>query len=76
MVLVNVQVAIAMDGEVYHAVLAYLFQHVVEEAEPRLNIAMSVAVQVETYKDVGLFGGTTDFCLALATEGDGSSPFP
>ena len=41
MMLIHIEVALGMDGEIHHAVLAYLFQHVVEETETGRNVAFS-----------------------------------
>ena len=49
--------------------LAYLFQHVVKESQSSLDVAVSVAVQVQAYVDVSLLGGTSHLRLPLAAIG-------
>ena len=44
-----------MDGEVYHAMFANLFEHVVEESQTGMNVAASIAVQIEFDIDIRLF---------------------
>ena len=41
--------------------LAYLFQHMVEEAEPGMNITMTVTVQIHSYVNIRFFRGTAYF---------------
>ena len=41
MMLIHIKVALGMDGEIHHAVLAYLFQHVVEETETGRDVAFA-----------------------------------
>ena len=74
--LVNVQVAIAVNGEVYHAVFANLFQHVVEETQSCLNVATTVAVEVDLYPYIRLFGSATNLSGTFSAKSDGSSLLP
>ena len=73
---VDMQVAIAMNGKIYHAVFADLFEHVVEESQSGLDVATAVAVEVDADEDVGLLGGALHFCSTFATIGDGCSVGP
>ena len=57
-----------MHGQVHHAMLANLFQHVVEEAQARLDVTMSVAVQIYLNIYVCLLGGTLYFCCPFAAK--------
>jgi hypothetical protein len=41
MMLIHIEVALGVDGEVHHAVLANLFQHVVEETETGRDVAFA-----------------------------------
>ena len=66
MVLVDLQVTLGVDSKVHHAVLAYLFKHVVEEAQSCLYVTVAVAVEVDLDVDVGFLGGALDFCSAFA----------
>ena len=54
------QIAFYLNGQVHAAMLAYLFQHVVEEAQAGSNVALSATIQIYFYQDVGLFRGATD----------------
>ena len=76
MVLIDVQVALSMYVKVYHAVLAYLLQHVVEEAQPGCYVAMTVAVEVYLDVDVGFLGSAAYLCGALSAKGYGSHLIP
>ena len=75
-VLVNVQVAFHADGQIHHAVFANLFQHVVEESQSRLNVAVPVSVQVHLDIDVCFLGGALNFCRAFSAIGNGSHLVP
>ena len=44
-VFVDMQVAIAMNGKIYHAVFADLFEHVVEESQSSLVVRCTSAVR-------------------------------
>ena len=65
------QVTIAVDSEVNHAVFANLLQHVIEETKSRLDIAIAIAVEVNLHQDIRFLGGTTNLCSALATKSNG-----
>ena len=75
-VFVYVQVAVATHVEVHHAVAAYLLEHVVEEAQPCLYVALACAVEVYAYGDVCLVGGACYLCGTLASEEDLSNLLP
>ena len=66
MVFIDMEVAIATDVEVGHAVLGYLFEHVVEEAKSRLDVCFSVAVQVDAHLDVRFLCSTFHALYALS----------
>ena len=66
---VHIEVAFGVDGEVYHAVLAYLFQHVVEEAQAGFDVAMTFSVEVDLDIDVCLVGCTPHLGCSLTTIG-------
>ena len=53
-VLVDLEVALGVNGEVHHAVLAYLLEHVVEESQSGLDVTLTRAVEVHLNIDVGL----------------------
>ena len=74
--LVNVQVAVAAHSEVYLAVLADLFQHVVEESQSRLYVATPATVQIYSDEYVRLFCRALHLGSAFASESDGGSPLP
>ena len=67
-VLIDVEVSLGVYGQVHHAVLAYLLQHVVEESESRLNVGLSGAVEVDVHVDVRLLGRALTGCRALTGE--------
>ena len=69
-VLVHVEVALGVDGEVHHAVLAYLLQHVVEEAESGRDVAFAASVEVHLDVDVGFLGGALHLGDAVAGKED------
>ena len=48
--------------------LAYLLQHVVKESQSRLDVAMTVAVEVHLNIYVGLLGGALHFCYAFSSK--------
>ena len=56
-VLIDMQVSIAADVKVCHAMLGNLLQHVVEESKPRLYVAFAIAVQTDTHLNVCLLRG-------------------
>ena len=64
-VFVYMQVAFGVDGQVEAAMFAYLFQHVVEEAEPGGYVAMPVPVQVNGNVNVRFMGRPPDFGTAF-----------
>jgi hypothetical protein len=51
---VDLQVAVTVDGEVEQAVLGERFEHVVEEADSGVDGGLAVAVDDEGDLDVGL----------------------
>ena len=64
--LIHIEVALGVDGEVHHAVLAYLFQHVVEETKTGRNVAFAAAIKIYLDVDIRLLGGALHFCDAVA----------
>jgi len=67
-VLVHLQVALGVYGQINAGVFADLFQHVVEEAQPCLNIGASVAVKVDFDMDGCFMGRTVNCSLSTATK--------
>ena len=67
-VLVDMQVALGADGQVDAAMLAYLLEHVVEEAQPRADVGMAIAIEVDTHQHIGLVGDTMDLCRTLLAD--------
>ena len=63
--LVHFKVTFHTDGEVHAAVLAYLFQHVVEEAQSGRDVTMPVTIQIQGYVYICLLGSTTYFRRTL-----------
>ena len=59
-VLINMEVATDTDIEVDVAVLGYLLEHVIKEAETCRNGALACAIKVEGDGDVGLLGCAGD----------------
>ena len=76
MVLIHVQVALASDVEVNHTVLGNLLQHVVEEAEASLYVALAVAVQADTHLNVRLLRGTLYACCPLSCKDEFDNLLP
>ena len=56
MVFVHFQITVYVDVQVDTAMLAYLFQHVVEESQSGMDMAGAVSVQVHPDTDVGFLG--------------------
>src|SRR6185436_19472634 len=63
-VLVDMEVAGGMDGEVKDAVFGDVAEHVIEEADARLHFEAAAAIQVEGDFDAGLGGLAGDGGLA------------
>ena len=63
--LVHFKVTFHTDGEVHAAVLAYLFQHVVEEAQSGRDVTMPVTIQIQGYVYICLLGSATYFRRTL-----------
>jgi len=74
--LVDVQVTLATNGQVNHSVLANLLEHVVEETQACLDVALAVAVEVNLHEDVGLLRSALYLGSALSAVGDGHCPLP
>ena len=55
-VLVDMEVALGLDGEVDEAVAGDLLEHVVEEADAGRDLGTAGAVEVDADRDVGLLG--------------------
>ena len=66
MMLIHIEVALGMDGEVHHAVLAYLFQHVVEETKTGRDVAFATAIEIYLDVDIRFLGGALHLCDAVA----------
>ena len=66
MVLVNLQIAFRVDGEVHHAMFADLLKHVVKETQTGGDVATASAIKVDLDMDVGLLGGTLYLSRAFA----------
>src|SRR5690606_25975914 len=60
--LVDVEIAAALDLEREAAVLAELLEHVIEEADARLRDGLGLAVEVDFDADVGLARLALDHC--------------
>ena len=67
-VLIYVEVTFGMNGKVNHAVTSDLFEHVVEETEARLNVALACTIEVDTYQNVRLLGGAAHFGRAFTSK--------
>ena len=63
--LVHFKVTFHMDGKVHTTVLAYLFQHVVEEAQSGHDVTIPVAIQIQRYIYICLLGSATYFRCTL-----------
>ena len=66
--LIDIKVALGVDGEVHHAMLADLFQHMVEEAQTCGYVTLARAVKVHADVDVGLLGGALHLSDAVASK--------
>ena len=75
-VFVNLQIALCVDCQVYHAVLANLLQHVVKEPQSGGNVALASTIEIHLDMDVGLLGGTLYFCDSLSCKQDLRDLFP
>ena len=62
-VLVDIDVAFGLDGQVEEAVLGQQLQHVVEEANPGVDLSLPAAVQRPFDTDIRFFGRTMNRCL-------------
>lgn len=79
MVFVHFQVTVYVDVQVDAAMLAYLFQHVVEESQSGMDMAGAVSVQVHPDTDIGFlslaaylgstFTGKEKLCHAVPVGG-------
>ena len=65
-VLVNLQIALGVHRQVYHAVLAYLLKHVVEESQTCADVALARSVKIHLHPDVSLLSGSLHLGRALA----------
>ena len=75
-VLIDVEIALDVYGEVHARMTAYLFEHVVEEDEAGGDVATACAVEVEGDLDVGLLGDTAHAGTTLACEEEGGDGVP
>ena len=71
MVAVDVQVACAVDVQVDQAVAGNLFEHVVKEADARVQLGLARAVEVDAHGDARLGGVAADFGNAVGRGVDG-----
>ena len=55
-VLVHVQVAASDEFEIERAMAGDLFEHVVEEANARIDVRLAAAVEIELHADIGFLG--------------------
>ena len=76
MMFVHLQIALTTNIEVNHAMLGNLFQHVVEEAEARLYVTPSVAVQTDAHIYVCLLCRAPDAGCAFAGKKKFGNLFP
>ena len=60
MMLVHMQVAGHLHGEVEETVSGEQFEHMVEEADPRGDLGLAGAVEGDRHGDIGLGGATAD----------------
>ena len=68
MMFVHVEVALGVNRQVHHAVLAYLLQHVVEESQTSGDVTLARTIQVHLDIDVGLLGGSLHFGDTVTSE--------
>ncbi len=66
MVVVDVEVAVALHGQVEQAVGGEGLEHVVEEADAGVDGAVAVAVDVERDLDIRLGRGPGDGCCPVS----------
>lgn len=66
MMLIHVEVALRMDCQVHHAMLADLVQHVVEEAQPGVHVGLSRSVKIDLHVYIRLFRHAVHLSDALA----------
>ena len=59
---INVQIALALDGQVKEAVLGHVREHVIEEADARGQIVPARAVEAERQVDLGFRGFAAKCC--------------
>ena len=57
MVLIYFKISLGMYGEIHHAMLTNLFQHVVEEAQSCRYIALARTIEIYLDIDVCFLGG-------------------
>ena len=67
MVLVHVEVAGHLDGQVEEPVAGEQFEHMVEEAHPRGDLGLAGAVQGNRHGHIGLGGAAADASFAHRT---------
>ena len=60
MMFIHIKISIAADIEVHHTMLGYLLQHVIEKSQTRLDITFPIAIQIDAYMNVSLFGSTSN----------------
>ncbi|MCY1282374.1 hypothetical protein D9M70_312100 [compost metagenome] len=65
MVVVDMQVALALDVQVDQAVAGDLVHHVLEEGNPGIEAGLARSIQVDGNLDLGFQGVARDGCLAF-----------
>ena len=74
--LIDIEIAFDMNGEVHTTMFGYLLKHVVEESEAGRDIGLTCAVKIDSDIYVGLFGGTLYFCGSFACKEVGGDFVP
>ena len=67
-VVVDMQVALRLHGQVKQSVLGQERQHVVKEPDAGLDVGFSGSIQVDRERDVGLGGLSLNRCGAVGHE--------
>ena len=53
---IHMQIALGPDFQVHHGMAAEALQHMVQKADPGIDVALAGAVQIERNRDFGLAG--------------------
>ena len=64
MVLVDIKIALGVQGQIHHRMPGDQLEHVVEEPYPGVDVVASAAVEVESDFDLRLSGAAVDACLS------------